>query len=70
MGRVHSESLLSSTDVKGFPIVTADGALTLVGYIDRSELRYVIGAVFNFVQAVHPSSLGAQQNARGKREEG
>ncbi|KAH6914393.1 voltage-gated chloride channel [Coprinopsis sp. MPI-PUGE-AT-0042] len=36
------ESLLSRTDVKGFPIVTADGALTLVGYIDRSELRYVI----------------------------
>ncbi|EAU91049.2 voltage-gated chloride channel [Coprinopsis cinerea okayama7 len=36
------ENLLSNTDVKGFPIVTADGALTLAGYIDRSELRYVI----------------------------
>jgi hypothetical protein len=37
------ETILSNTDVKGFPIVSADGALTLVGYIDRSELRYVIG---------------------------
>ena len=37
------DSLLSSTDVKGFPIVTSDGALTLVGYIDRSELRHVLG---------------------------
>jgi len=36
------EALLSTTDVKGFPIVTADGALTLTGYIDRSELRYVV----------------------------
>lgn len=36
------ESMLSSTDVKGFPIVSADGSLTLVGYIDRSELRYVL----------------------------
>lgn len=35
-------SMLSSTDVKGFPIVSADGSLTLVGYIDRSELRYVL----------------------------
>jgi chloride channel 3/4/5 len=37
------DSLLSSTDVKGFPIVTSDGALTLVGYIDRSEIRHVLG---------------------------
>jgi len=36
------ESLLSSTNVKGFPIVSSDGALTLVGYIDRSEIRYVL----------------------------
>jgi chloride channel 3/4/5 len=35
--------MLSSTNVKGFPIVSADGSLTLVGYIDRSELRYVLG---------------------------
>ncbi|KJA27826.1 hypothetical protein HYPSUDRAFT_34980 [Hypholoma sublateritium FD-334 SS-4] len=36
------ESLLSSTNVKGFPIVSADGSLTLLGYIDRSEIRYVL----------------------------
>lgn len=27
----------------GFPIVSADGSLTLVGWIDRSEIRYVLG---------------------------
>ena len=37
------DSLLSSTDVKGFPIVTSDGALTLVGYIERNEIRHVLG---------------------------
>ena len=37
------DTLLSSTDVKGFPIVTSDGALTLVGYIDRGEILHVLG---------------------------
>ncbi|KAF9050065.1 voltage-gated chloride channel [Panaeolus papilionaceus] len=36
------ESILSSTNFKGFPIVSADGSLTLLGYIERSELRYVL----------------------------
>jgi len=36
------ESLLASTNYKGFPIVSSDGSLTLVGYIDRSEIRYVL----------------------------
>ena len=40
------ESLLSSTNVKGFPIVSSDGALTLVGYIDRSEIRHVLGELY------------------------
>ena len=40
------ENLLSSTNVKGFPIVSSDGALTLVGYIDRSEIRYVLGELW------------------------
>jgi chloride channel 3/4/5 len=35
------ESHLSSTNFKGFPIVSSDGSLTLIGYIDRSEIRYV-----------------------------
>ncbi|KAF5355445.1 hypothetical protein D9758_006397 [Tetrapyrgos nigripes] len=38
------ESLLNDTDVKGFPIVSADAdSQKLVGYIGRSELRYVFG---------------------------
>lgn len=40
---IQLESLLSSTNVKGFPIVSSDGALTLIGYIDRSEIRHVLG---------------------------
>ncbi|KAI0645842.1 Cl-channel protein [Trametes meyenii] len=36
------ESILTSTDVKGFPIVSADGQRTLMGFIDRTELRYVL----------------------------
>lgn len=34
---------MEQTDVKGFPIVSADRGQTLTGYIDRSELRYVLG---------------------------
>jgi chloride channel 3/4/5 len=37
------ETLLNSTAVKGFPIVTDDAHRTLVGYIGRREVRYVIG---------------------------
>jgi chloride channel 3/4/5 len=37
------DSLLSSTNVKGFPVVSSDGALTLVGFIDRSDIRHVLG---------------------------
>lgn len=37
------ETLLNSTAVKGFPIVTNDARQTLVGYIGRREVRYVIG---------------------------
>ncbi|KAF8236060.1 Cl-channel protein [Tricholoma matsutake] len=36
------EAILGSTDVKGFPIVSSDGQRTLVGFIDRTELRYVL----------------------------
>ncbi|RDB25505.1 hypothetical protein Hypma_007512 [Hypsizygus marmoreus] len=36
------EALLSSTDVKGFPIISSDGLRNIVGYIGRTELRYVI----------------------------
>ena len=43
---VVTESTLSATNVKGFPIVSADSAKTLLGYIERAELRYVLGAWF------------------------
>ena len=37
------EGLLASSNYKGFPIVSSDGGLSLVGYIERSEIRYVLG---------------------------
>ncbi|CDO69146.1 hypothetical protein BN946_scf185042.g48 [Trametes cinnabarina] len=36
------EKILSSTDVKGFPVVSADGNRTLIGFIDRTEVQYVL----------------------------
>jgi hypothetical protein len=40
---IFVETTLAGTDVKGFPIVTSETVRTLVGYIGRTELRYVIG---------------------------
>ena len=40
---ILAEDRLKATDVKGFPVVSADGRNLLIGYIDRSELRYVLG---------------------------
>ncbi|KAI6121899.1 chloride channel [Pisolithus sp. B1] len=37
------EQILSSTDVKGFPIVASKSSRVLSGYIGRPELRYVLG---------------------------
>lgn len=36
------EQILSSTDVKGFPIVSSNSSRVLSGYIGRPELRYVL----------------------------
>ncbi|KAF8629862.1 hypothetical protein AX15_003223 [Amanita polypyramis BW_CC] len=36
------DEILNTTDFKGFPILNADEARTLCGYIDRTELRYVL----------------------------
>ncbi|KAF8740180.1 hypothetical protein AX14_008366 [Amanita brunnescens Koide BX004] len=36
------EGILGTTDVKGFPILSADGMQTLCGYIGRTDLRYVL----------------------------
>ncbi|KAA1471841.1 voltage-gated chloride channel [Dentipellis sp. KUC8613] len=37
------EEFLASTTVKGFPIITDENTRTLAGYIERAELRFVIG---------------------------
>lgn len=45
--RIHNlEEILSSTTVKGFPIIHSELQRTLVGYIGRTELRYVLGKFF------------------------
>ncbi|KAH7889103.1 chloride channel [Phlebopus sp. FC_14] len=36
------EDILASTDVKGFPIIASKSSPTLVGYVGRTELRYVL----------------------------
>ena len=38
-----SEDILANTEVKGFPVISADGKNILMGFIDRSQLRYVLG---------------------------
>ncbi|KAI0759889.1 Cl-channel protein [Trametes elegans] len=49
------ETILASTDVKGFPIISADGSRTLLGFIDRTELRYVLEKA-QHVQDVRPNT--------------
>ncbi|KIM45377.1 hypothetical protein M413DRAFT_338975 [Hebeloma cylindrosporum] len=61
------ESHLSSTNFKGFPIVSSDGSLTLVGYIDRSEIRYVLGALPMFLVPCGPYSFLWVERARKNR---
>ena len=41
--RMLAEARMEQTDVKGFPIVSADDKRVLLGYIGRGELRYVVG---------------------------
>jgi chloride channel 3/4/5 len=38
-----AEGRLASAPYKGFPVVAADGTNLLLGYIERTELRWVIG---------------------------
>lgn len=38
-----AEDVLEGTDAKGFPIVSSDEKRVLMGYIGRTELRYIIG---------------------------
>lgn len=60
------ESHLSSTNFKGFPIVSSDGSLTLVGYIDRSEIRYVLGKL-PMLKAPYDYSILFVERARKNR---
>lgn len=48
------EEMLQTTMFKGFPIVQGQGDMTLVGYIGRSELKYLIGKwTFKYVQELN-----------------
>jgi len=47
MGVKDIEALLASTDVKGFPVVAGDGSKNLTGFIDRTEVRYVLERLRN-----------------------
>ncbi|KAG1767420.1 chloride channel [Suillus occidentalis] len=49
------EGLLASTNVKGFPIVDSESSQTLVGYMGRTELRYVLDKAQN-VGDITPST--------------
>ncbi|KAG2148738.1 chloride channel [Suillus bovinus] len=49
------ERLLASTNVKGFPIVASESSQTLVGYMGRTELRYVLDKAQN-VGDISPST--------------
>ncbi|KAG2112083.1 chloride channel [Suillus clintonianus] len=49
------ERLLGSTNVKGFPIVVSESSRTLVGYMGRTELRYVLDKAQN-VGGISPST--------------
>lgn len=40
------EGIMIDTEVKGFPII-CEGSRTLMGYIGRTELRYVLGKQAN-----------------------
>ncbi|CAE6435892.1 unnamed protein product [Rhizoctonia solani] len=50
------EEKLEHTSVQGFPIVSTDSQRILVGYIGRTELRYVMGKARS-TQDIHPSTL-------------
>jgi len=47
------ESLLVSKDVKGFPIVSADAPRKLVGYINRTDIRYLLGMFYSPRVSLH-----------------
>lgn len=61
------ESLLASKDVKGFPIVSADAPRKLVGFINRADIRYLLGMSYSprvlssWCWSFHKSGRGVQR---------
>lgn len=39
------EEILQGTDYRGFPVVQDKNDMTLIGYIGRSELLYLLGKI-------------------------
>jgi hypothetical protein len=39
----QTEILLESTEVQGFPVVSGDEHRTLLGYMGRAEIKYILG---------------------------
>ncbi|KAH9839164.1 Cl-channel protein [Rhodofomes roseus] len=58
------EERLKTSDVKGFPVVSADGTNTLIGYIDRAELRYVLDKARRVqnISSATPCSFASDQD--------
>ncbi|KAI0728276.1 Cl-channel protein [Fomitopsis betulina] len=58
------EDRLKATDVKGFPVVSADEVSILIGYIDRSELRYVLDKARRVqnISSTTPCSFASDQD--------
>ncbi|KAF8647110.1 hypothetical protein AX16_006942 [Volvariella volvacea WC 439] len=50
------EHILSSTNVKGFPIIKSETERTLTGYIGRTELRYVLDRTLT-TEEISPDTL-------------
>jgi chloride channel 3/4/5 len=44
------ENKLDEGDVQGYPVISVDGNNLLMGYIGRSEIRFVLGdCIFNYI---------------------
>ncbi|KAH9920115.1 chloride channel [Fomitopsis serialis] len=58
------EERLKTTDVKGFPVVSADGNHILLGYIDRVELVYVLDRARRVqnISSTTPCSFASDQD--------
>ncbi|KAH9929594.1 Cl-channel protein [Epithele typhae] len=62
------EDFIARTDVKGFPVVSADGKNTFLGFIDRTDLRYVFDKA-KHAQKAHLSTPVSFETDHEDREE-